>query len=468
MKRCWLRHGARECRDIKLANPPWRWLVVIGALPGVIAVFQLGRLHPDEVYQYFEPANWRAFGYGILAWEWQGAGLRNWAIPGIFALLLKACAAVGIDDPWKRRAVLELPAFALHLWMLWAAWQIALRRVPPELARWAIPLVGLYMPVLTFAGRTLGESFSAAFLVIGLELIDRAKAGNATSWELGNLRARAALAGGFVLGLAVVARYGSAAAVIGAMVWLLVRKRFSDFALAAAGGLVVALALGALDWVTWGAPFHSLRAYLDFNVFSGKAAQQFGSDPFTVYLPYLAMLAPWAWLGFLKRSSGVFNAAGLTYLVAIAITAHKEPRFIYPALVMLSVGVVAGALELITKRGLALTAVACLASLGFFFFDSQLKPERPEQFRLTARAWPQATGYFLIPEEVWGAGGFFWLGKNLPWFTSDSPSEWRFQQSMGDPRFNRVVTFDSHGDAELLAAGFKLLEADGRAKLFGR
>ena len=39
---------------------------------------------------------------------------------------------------------------------------------------------------------------------------------------------------------------------------------------------------------------------------------------------------------------------------------------------------------------------------------------------------------------------------------------------MGDPRFNRVVTFDSHGDAELLAAGFKLLEADGRAKLFGR
>ena len=293
--------GARECRDIKLANPPWRWLVVIAALPGVIAVFQLGRLHPDEVYQYLEPANWRAFGYGILAWEWQGAGLRNWAIPGIFALLLKACAAVGIDDPWKRRAVLELPQFALHLWMLWAAWQIALRRVPPELARWAIPLVGLYMPVLTFAGRTLGESFSAAFLVIGLELIDRAKAGNATSWELGNLRARAALAGGFVLGLAVVARYGSAAAVIGAMVWLLVRRRFSDFALAAAGGLVVALALGALDWVTWGAPFHSLRAYLDFNVFSGKAAQQFGSDPFTVYLPYLAMLAPWAWLGFLKR-----------------------------------------------------------------------------------------------------------------------------------------------------------------------
>ena len=110
-----------------------------------------------------------------------------------------------------------------------------------------------------------------------------------------------------MLGLAVVARDGSAAAVIGAMVWLLVRKRFSDFALAAAGGLVVALALGALDWVAWGAPFHSLRAYFDFNVFSGKAAQQFGSDPFTVYLPYLAMLAPWAWLGFLKRSSGVFS-----------------------------------------------------------------------------------------------------------------------------------------------------------------
>ncbi|MBK7862980.1 MAG: mannosyltransferase [Archangiaceae bacterium] len=443
-------------------------MAVVAALPSVLAVFQLGRLHPDEVYQYLEPANWRAFGYGILAWEWQlpNGGLRNWAIPGVLALLLKGCAAVGIDDPWKRRAVLELPQLGLNLWMLWAGWQLALRRVPPELARWAVPLLGLYMPVLTFAGRTLGESFSAAFLVVGLELLDRAGSGDAPDREVVGVRRRAALLGGAVLGLSVVARYGSAAAVVGAMVWLLARRRFRDFALAAAGGVIVAAGLGALDWATWGAPFHSLRAYLDFNVFSGKAAQQFGSDPFTVYLPYVAMLAPWAWAGFFKRPSGVFIAAGLTYLAAICVTGHKEPRFIYPALVVLSAGSVGAALELITRRGLALTALACVASLGFFFFDSQLKPERPEQFRLTARAWPEATGYFLIPEGVWGAGGYFWLGRNIPWFTCDFPQQ--FQQVVPDGRFNRAVSYEGRGEAELEAAGFKLLQADGRAKLWGR
>jgi GPI mannosyltransferase 3 len=439
--------------------------VLIAPIPGILAVLQLGRLHPDEVYQYLEPANWRAFGYGILAWEWQpGGGLRNWAIPGVFALLLKLCAAVGIDDPWKRRAVLELPQMALHGWMLWAAWRLAARRVNQSLARWAIPLVGLYMPVLTFAGRTLGESFSAAFLVIGLELLDRPP--SPLVGERAGVRGQSALLGGAVLGLSVVARYGSAAAVIGAMLFLVARKRWRDAIAASVGGLVVALALGALDWATWGAPFHSLRAYLDFNVFSGRAAAQFGKDPFWVYLPYVAMLAPWAWLGFLKKPPGVFVVAGLAYLLAIFLTAHKEPRFIYPALVILSVAAAGGALELLSRRGPALTGLAAVASLAFFWFDTPLKPERPDQFRLTARAWPHATGFFIIPEGTWGAGGYFWLGKNIPWFTCDFPQQ--FQHIVGDPRFNRAINYDHHYDAELSAAGFKVLLQDGRAVLWGR
>ncbi|MBL8950223.1 MAG: glycosyltransferase family 39 protein [Myxococcaceae bacterium] len=429
----------------------------MGVVPGVLTLMQLGRLHPDEVYQYLEPANWRAFGYGILAWEWQPqGGLRNWAIPGLFAWLLKLCAALGIDDPWKRRAVLEVPQAALNVWMLYAAWRLAARRVNEHVARWAIPMAGLYMPVLTFAGRTLGESFSAAFLVIGLELLDRED----------TPKGKEALAAGAVLGLSVVARYGSAAAVLGAMLLLLARRRFRAFGLATAGGLAVAAALGALDYATWGAPFHSLRQYLDFNVFSGKAAAQFGQDPYTIYLPYLAMLAPWVWLGIPKRPSGIFVAAGLAYLAAIFFTAHKEVRFIYPAMVMLSVGAVGASLEVLSKRGLGLTAAATAASLTFFFFETPLKPDRPEQFRLTARAWPEATGFFIIPEGTWGAGGYFWLGKNIPWFTCDFPQQ--FAPAVQDARFNRAINIDNHYDAELTASGFQILQRDGRAKLWGR
>jgi hypothetical protein len=446
---------------------PWRWIALFAPIPGVIAVLQLGRLHPDEVYQYLEPAFMRVFGYGIRAWEWN-TGLRNWAVPGVIALVLELCKALGIEDPWKRRALIAVPQAALHGWMLVAAYRLAARRVNADLARWAIPFVGLYMPVLTFAGRTLGESFSAAFLVIGLELVDRSNGRTAPSANPPSARALDgwALGGGAVLGLSVVARYGSAAAVIGALLFLLARRRWRDVALTAVGGIAVALALGALDRATWGDWFHSLRAYLDFNVFSGKSAQEFGSEPFTLYLPFLLMLAPWAWVGLLRRPSGVFIAASVAYGVAIFMTAHKEPRFLYPGLIMLSVGAAPAALEWLGRRGLAVTAAAAVASLAFFFLSTPFKPERTEQFRLLAKAWPDATGLFITPEGTWGAGGYFWVGRNIPWFTCDFPQQ--FLPATRDPRFNRAVTWDKHYDAELKGTGYHVLEEQGPATLYGR
>ncbi len=458
-------------------------------------MLQLGRLHPDEVFQYLEPANFKAFGYGILAWEWQ-TGLRNWAVPGLIAGVLKLCASLGIDDPWKRRAVIELPQMALHGWMLWAAWKHAVRRLDEALARWVIPLVGLYMPILSFAGRTLGESFSAAFLVIGLEYLDRPftlsggaagvegsvpvrseGAANSQSDVVSSATAEAvstkstlnpALLGGAVLGLSVVARYGSAAAVIGAMLWLLARKRWRDFAFATVGGVAVALALGALDWATWNEPFHSLRTYLDFNVFTHKAADQFGSDPFYTYLPYLGMLAPWAWLSLRapRALPGVFVAAAFAYLAAIFLTAHKEPRFIYPALVILSIAAAPVALAWIARFGVTAVAVASALSLFFFALDTPLRVQRPEQFRLEAKAWPDATAFILIPEGMWGSGGYFWLGKNIPWSVADFPEQ--IAQPLRDPRLNRVVTWEKRADAELKAAGFRVVEEQGLGTLYAR
>jgi GPI mannosyltransferase 3 len=124
----------------------------------------LGRIHPDEVFQFLEPANHRAFGYGLLAWEWS-AGLRNWAAPGLFSLLLELCSAIRLDHPQARRAVLEVPQYALHVAMLLAAYRFSERRVGAARALWAIPLLGLTGLVIHFAGRTLSESLSTAFLV---------------------------------------------------------------------------------------------------------------------------------------------------------------------------------------------------------------------------------------------------------------------------------------------------------------
>ncbi|HSP80420.1 MAG TPA: mannosyltransferase, partial [Myxococcaceae bacterium] len=88
--------------------PRWLLLGGVGLLPALLAVMQLGRIHPDEVYQFLEPAWFRAHGYGVLAWEWR-VGLRNWAGPMVAAWLLKLADGVGLTHPVGYRALLAMP-----------------------------------------------------------------------------------------------------------------------------------------------------------------------------------------------------------------------------------------------------------------------------------------------------------------------------------------------------------------------
>lgn len=439
----------------------------VALVAAVVAVAQLGRLHPDEVFQTLEPANFRAFGYGILAWEWQ-VGLRNWAVPGLFAWLLKFGSALGINDPLARRAWLEVPQVGLHLAMLLAVHRLTVRRVPSSFALASVALVGLYGPVIHFAGRTMGESFSAALLVIALERLDAARG---RAWHVAAL-------GGALLGCAVVTRYGSAVVVVAALLWLAAARAWKPLLFAMLGGGVVALALGGLDWATWGAPFHSLRKYLEFNVTSSEAAQQFGSEPGWFYLPLLGWLVLWAWpglvLGLVRRAEGasLFAVCGLAYVVAISLTPHKEARFLYPGLVLLLVAATPPWLALLSRlrplRATVLLGASLVACLAILFFPSPYQPERPEQFRLVVKASRAATGLVIVNEGVWGAPGFFYLGKNIPWFPCDIPEDGRFQQAMQQAVFNRAVIWDDRALDALLASGFTVLATDGPAKLLGR
>lgn len=479
---------ADDARDTTAPKTPWLEVFAAASIAILHAVVLSGRLHPDEVYQSLEPALHKAFGYGILAWEWvtppepvrhlQPWGIRNWAVPTLFAWLLQGAHALGIDSVWGRRVVVALPQWALHAAMLGAAWRFAARRVGDKLARPALWLLALYAPVVWFGGRTMSESFSVAFLAWGLERLD----------DEADARGYQAFLGGLLLGCAQVTRYGSAAVIAPAMLWLLVTRRWRVFGFATAGGLVVAVALGALDLATWGEWFHSFRAYVDFNVLSGKAAQSFGALPAWWYLPRL-LLAPWAVLGLVlwrwnkPARSWLFVAAAVGYLAAISATSHKEERFVYPTLVLLSLAGTPAFVEWVWRRRAVptvriVTLLLVLGNVACFVFPNPFAPQRKEQFQLERVASADATGLILMNEGQWGAGGFFYAGGNKPWCTCDFPRDPCFQVFGRDPRVNRAVywsnanpaegTRDQDSIAAFEAFGFHVLEQRGQATLLGR
>ncbi len=448
----------------------WILLLAVAAVPSVLAVVQLGRIHPDEVYQTLEPAYFRAHGYGVLAWEWR-VGIRNWAVPLLFSQLLGGCELLGIRNPRAYRAVLEIPQYALQVWMLAATFRYAYRRVGEVGGRWAVLAVGLYGPVLVFAGRTLGESFSAAFLLVALERLDRTE-------RIG----RDAFLGGLALGLAFVTRYGSAVFIAAVFAWLLVRRRWRALIWTGAGGALVLLGLGALDWATWGRPFHSFLGYARFNLLSSGAVDAFGALPASFYLPVLAIAIPlWAWPGIalaIKRerprvSLWLFCAS--TYLVTLACTPHKEQRFIYPALVLIAFGAAPQVFRVLREiqnphLRRSLLIAACGVGFAVCLFPTELTAKRAGQFQAIVKATrsPQATGLLIVNEGLWGAGGYFYIGKNIPWLTCDTPADGAFQLAMRDLRFNRAVAYEERAVSEMQSAGFRVVDRVGRATILAR
>src|SRR5262249_60923105 len=92
------------------------------------------------------------------------------------------------------------------------------RRVGRAGAAWATALVGLSAPVIVFAGRTTGESFSAAFLVISLAALEEPESTPRT------------LLAGAGLGAAFVARYASAVPVAAGVAFLPSFRRWRPLA----------------------------------------------------------------------------------------------------------------------------------------------------------------------------------------------------------------------------------------------
>ncbi len=412
------------------------WGIFLLALLGRVVAFLLRPpLHPDEIFQYLEPAQWHLHGFGTQAWEWQ-VGLRSWVYPGYHGAWMSLLGCFGVE-----RGLTLLRFFQLHWAILSAAgvffaWyagramaRIAGRKEQSELA--GLVAAGLYAvnPVLCwFSPHTLIEGPAMLCTTMGytlwLELV--------TEDDPRRCK-RLAIYMGLLLGLGASLRLANAPLAVVPFVDPALWKRTRAALAGMAAGLVPALAFGFVDLVTLGGWFHSARAYLDYNFFKGRASDH-GVSGTWQYATWIAsrggllLVAGAPALLFNLRSVWRFLLPAVVLVGYLSTQAHKEERFIlqFWPLVVIAIGasvvLLAAALPSIRARRLLATValVAAVAACGSSAWSISNRERtdydgRDPLFRAQDFVGRQADVTGVIYEGRFHLnGGYFVLGKNVP------------------------------------------------------
>jgi phosphatidylinositol glycan class B len=285
---------------------------------------------PDEVFQAMEPAHRLVYGTGLIPWEFQ-LKVRSWLLPGFIAGLMETARVIG-DGP-----DIYLPVVAGTFALIGATPAIVCFFWCRRLFGLTGAIIGGIVVATTpdlmyFGARTLTEVVAGNVFVVPIYLAS--VEGRAASKQ------KAALIG-LLLGIVCVLRIqiAPAAAVVG--LYALWRMPSSSRVWLIAGGLAVLVGAALLDAVTLGAPLASIWRYVLYNVGYG-VSDLFGVEPWDFY--FWAELWIWGLAAVLLVPIVVKGSAAAPMPLAMAVVivgvhsaiAHKEVRFVYPAIVLLS------------------------------------------------------------------------------------------------------------------------------------
>lgn len=307
-----------------------------------VAVGYLDQLWADEHYQTLEPAATLLWDFGVETWEWH-EGVRSWTVPALYVPVLALAKALGADG--GAAAIIACRLFtALSCGFFLLRFCDAL--APSLRTIWARALalgaVGFVPAMVAFGAATLSDTWALIAVWAATAAAQDALAPN-------GVRGRgAALRAGLWLGLAFVFRIQTAVFSVGLLAVLLLGGRASRSRLPTvlAGLCLVVVAGGLLDWATLGAPFHSTVAYARVHLAEDTATLQ-GAMPWHGYATLLyEQLGPVATLtpivaalaAVLSRVARIDANRALLVLpsalfaLAHCFIAHKELRFILPAL----------------------------------------------------------------------------------------------------------------------------------------
>jgi len=320
------------------------WIAVVFALAFLLrflpVLFWPTMSQPDEIFQSVEQGHRLVFGYGLVPWEFEH-GARSWLLGYVCAGLIRLSLLFG-DNPANYLRVIGA-AFSL----LSASGSVCAFLWAKRLFGTALGLVAAMVPLcwvdgIFYGARALSDTVAPGLLVIGLYL--------AFPGQPVHGRVRLALAGA-LLAASVIFRLTLAPCVALACFWgdrQTWKHRVSWLTL---GALLCVALDGWFDAMTWGLPFEPLWRNFTFNILK-QGADAFGTGPWWWYLYDYAG----AWGGTLPIFFGlaIIGARwlplpflmGLTLCIVHSFLAHKETRFLFPAINLFAICAGVGMVQL--------------------------------------------------------------------------------------------------------------------------
>ncbi|MDE0305472.1 MAG: hypothetical protein OXI87_11430 [Albidovulum sp.] len=427
------------------AKPLWRglwWALAAGlCLRAAISLWGDFTIHPDEVFQYLEPAHGLVFGNSVEYWEFYYGG-RSWLVPGIVASVLWICGAFGLDEPVYYIAAVKLFFCLISLAIPFSMYSIG-RRLFGELSgRLSLVLGTFWFELVGYAHKPMTEFLATPLLLFLIVL------------TIGSMSPKRAALLGAVAALVVAVRfqYAVPAAVLGVMA--LLRGTARERLLVIVVGLATIAAVGLFELLTWGEWFHSY--WLNFNL--NLIWNEFREDESSwyQYLAWLSLASGGAIL--VAAAASAWNLQRRWLLLAMAILIvlphmlqpHKEYRFIFAAIPIwlilfadiLATGLSGRAKDTVTgisknywsKTGLGwAAAVSILGLLNAIPYQrhlsvaysneigkiNYLREQDPifEAYRMLSGD-PNFRGLLDITRGYFNTGGYYYLHRHVPFYQS--------------------------------------------------
>ncbi|WP_016950624.1 hypothetical protein [Anabaena sp. PCC 7108] len=295
----------------------------------------------DEIFQSLEPAHRLAFGHGIVTWEFRD-GIRSWVLPGILAGVMSLTSWMGEGSTGYLIGVnIFLSLLSLSNILVAYLWG---KKIGGTITAFICAFIcTIWFEFIYFSPKAFTEVVATHFLLPGVYL----------GVEKNSFSSRNRLClSGCLLGISLALRIHFIPAILFTVVYICRKDWRNKWLPMMLGMIAPILIFGTVDGFTWSYPFQSFWLNIWVNLVEGRS-KLYGVSPWYEY--FIFLFKSWSWLSLPiiilaligSRRLPLLAWSALIIILSHSLLAHKEYRFIYPALPMVMILAGIGTSELV-------------------------------------------------------------------------------------------------------------------------